>query len=321
MRVEERFTDIAAIVVCHNSPATLAATVRALQNAGLSARAILVVDNSDQAEPAAAVRASADVEFTLLHTPNRGYGAAVNDGLAYLSRQGPAREFTVVSTHESIAAPDAVSLLRSALLADSCIAVAGPTLINAGSRDESIWSTGGMLTKVLKRPQHHRRDFPAETNGAMNGAMKSAIDRDWLDGAFALYRTPLLSGFGIDETFFLYFEETDLHTRLGGAGFRIVWVPAAQVSQRSSGIPPRLLGRNLFLFHARHFSRTRGRLAVGYEAARALARAALTSRGRWSAAGEILRGWIQGEAIVRGTDFTCPGSAKIPDSPVWNSNG
>ena len=237
MNVDDSLVDVACVVVHHNSPDTLVGTLEALIANGVVPAQILVVDNSGET-----VRAALAEGLTVLYTDNRGYAAAVNDGLAHLNATGLAQPFTLVSTHESLAAPNAVRALREELLADPHIAVAGPTLLDADS-DMQIWSVGGRLTPRLKLPRHHID--PDAT------IQKSVVDREWLDGAFTMYRTADLEEFKLDETYFLYFEETDLHTRLRRAGRRIVWVPRASVSQRSSGIPSRLLGRNLFLFHSK----------------------------------------------------------------------
>ena len=280
--------DVACIVVHHNSPNTLSVTLEALCASGVPRDEILVVDNSTVVADSPPTGG-----FAVLRTSNRGYAAAVNEGLSYLSAHGRARPFTLVSTHESLPAPDAVHLLRDELLSDPSIAVVGPTLMNADS-GRKVWSVGGFLTPRLKLPRHHvDPDVQSPEAG---------VDREWLDGAFTMYRTSELEEFILDETYFLYFEETDLHTRLRRAGRRVVWVPRATVSQRSSGIPSRLLGRNLFLFHYKLFSKTTGRLAVSFELGRSVARALLTKRGRWSAFPEIAKGWQEGERLTLATE-------------------
>ncbi|MFF2633356.1 glycosyltransferase [Microbacterium sp. NPDC058021] len=278
--------DLACIVVHHRSPQTLLATVDALIHSGVVAERILVVDNSAEATLATELRPRG---IGLLQTRNRGYAAAINDGLAALDRSSGIREYTLVATHESLAEQTAVSELLAAMRSDDAIAVAGPTLVVAGQTDRT-WSTGGYLSPWLKLPRHHLAD---DASGRVR-------DRDWLDGAFTLYRTAELRAHTLDELYFLYFEETDLHTRMRAAGKRVVWVPAATVSQTSSGIPPRLLGRNLFLFHSKLFSRRRGRCAVLYEAARSQARVLLARRGRWSDARQIVAGWWDAERLVTG---------------------
>ena len=286
MIADDIIGDVACIVVHHNSPDTLVLTLDALCASGLPSDQILVVDNSSEVAHSASQAAN---DFFVLRTSNRGYAGAVNDGLSHLNAQGRARPFTLVSTHESLPAPDAVRSLRDELQNDQTIAVVGPTLLNADS-GRKIWSVGGLLTPLLKLPRHHV-DFDVHRP-------KATVDREWLDGAFTMYRTAELEEFKLDETYFMYFEEADLHTRLRLAGRRVVWVPRARVSQRSSGIPPRLLGRNLFLFHHKLFSKNTGRLAVSFELGRSLARALLTHRGRWSAFPEILKGWLEGERLM-----------------------
>ena len=290
--------DVSAVVVHHNSPDTLGHTLRALAAAGLPRSRVLVVDNSPDPSLTAAVEADG---YEVLRVENRGYAGAVNDGIRELEASGSLRRFLLVSTHESMPEPDAVGELRGALVGDPSIAVAGPTLLNA-DRDGETWSHGGRLTPRLKLPRHIDE---AEAAGAT-----PVIDREWLDGAFTLYRTSDLQEFGLSELYFLYFEETDLHTRLTRSGRRVVWVPAARASQRSSGIPPRLLGRNLFLFHRRLFSPTRGRIAVLFESGRSVARKVLTRRGGSGDWFEILRGWREGEQIARSTETAAETEAR-----------
>lgn len=288
--------DVSCIVVHHASPDTLVHTLESLVQTGITHDMILVVDNSGDNELMQRVQARG---FRALHTSNRGYASAVNEGLADLRATGGSRPLTLVCTHEVLADSAAVRMLREAMLTDDRIAVAGPTLINADAGRE-VWSTGGSLSGGLSLPHHH-----TSTVGSLGAG---AVDRDWLDGAFTLYRTSALEGFELDELYFLYFEETDLHTRLRRAGHRVVWVPDATVSQRSSGIPPRLLGRNLFLFQSRLFSRSKARAAVCYQVARSTARA-LAGRGPWSAPGQVFAGWLDGERIIAGkpTKHPLPG--------------
>jgi N-acetylglucosaminyl-diphospho-decaprenol L-rhamnosyltransferase len=285
-------SDVSVIVVHHNSPVTLGPTLEALVLNGLPTSSILIVDNSSTVHSQERAEAVAGARHSILHVPNRGYAAAVNEGLRHLKAQDALSEYTLITTHEALPTKGATRQLRLALEADESIAVAGPTLIDGASDVGAIWSVGGVLTSGLHLPRHLRRVDP--TNNA-----EPAIDREWLDGAFTMYRTEYIANDGLDEAFFLYFEETDLHTRLRRRGMRVVWVPKAVVSQLSSGIPPVLLGRNLFLFHSKHYSRASGRVAVSYEVLRASARFLLRRRGTLLAPIAILRGWKSGESFVR----------------------
>ena len=90
----------------------------------------------------------------------------------------------------------------------------------------SLWSEVegtvrlGPVTRLLAR---HRvpRPIPAE----------STDDVDWVTGASMLIRRDVLDKIGLfDETFFLYFEETDLCRRAHNAGFKVAFVREASVA-------------------------------------------------------------------------------------------
>ncbi|KKX98240.1 glycosyltransferase family 2 protein [Microbacterium sp. Ag1] len=283
--MNEEISDVACIVVHHRSPDTVLQTIASLESAGIARNNILVVDNSGDDELVGRLE---ERGTAAIQTENRGYAAAANVGLEELRRSGRARAFTLIATHEVLPEADAVRELRE-VMADERVAVAGPTLLHGAPA--RTWSEGGRLSPVLRIPSHHRE----EDAGARHG-----VDRDWLDGAFTLYRTADLEAHRLDEIYFLYFEETDLHTRLRRAGKRVVWVPSAAVHQESSGTPPRLIGRNLFLFHHKLFSNTSGRCAVGVQFARAVAKAVLRRRDSFAAAGQILAGWRDGERLAAG---------------------
>lgn len=293
--------ELSCIVVHFQSTATLSATLAALQAARVRNASTVVVDNSMSDHASESARAIADSAGCLfLRVDNRGYAAAANSGLHFLASQGLRTELVLLSTHESLPEPDAVEKLMVAFQTDPAIAVAGPQLFNSGTVGSEIWSSGGRLSSVLKRPRHHTAKL--DVQGA-------PVDRAWLDGAFTLYETAVLEQQRLDEAYFLYFEETDLHVRLARLGRRVVVVPGAHASQSSNGIPPRLLGRNLFLFEAKLFSSWQGRLAVGLEAGRSLTRKLLTKRGEWADSANIVRGWLEGEKCLRSDRAEAPARA------------
>lgn len=247
--------NIAAVVVHHRSYETIADTVKILLQEGIDADSLIVVDNSEEPDRRSALVDSLPYGMTVLFGENKGYGAAVNSALDYFSGRQEKPEYFLVATHETKPRPGAIDELLNAI-SDPEIAVAGPTLLS-GRTPEFIWSAGGFLSSGLRVPaHHHHRDKPQVLRG-----LNSAQDREWLDGAFLLYRWSDIVRQRFDESFFLYMEETDLHLRLLRQGRRVVWVPRAQVWQDSKGIPPYYLARNLRLLFRKH-ERTSWRLAV-----------------------------------------------------------
>ncbi len=68
------------------------------------------------------------------------------------------------------------------------------------------------------------------------GIPDETTEVDWLAGASMILRREVLEKIGLfDETFFLYFEETDLCLRASRAGFRTVYVRESSVTHIGSG--------------------------------------------------------------------------------------
>lgn len=276
-------SSVQCVIVHHQSPTTVPGVVQRVIASGVLADHIIVVDNSPPSSRPLALMHGVRVA----RIDNRGYAAAANYGVRLLNGSLDCRPLTIVCSHEAKITPDSLAKLVSAMDSDPQIAAAGPTLLIDGT--DSVWSTGGYFSRILHRADHLRERVQES----------EPQDRDWLDGAFVLYRSALLTKFPFDESYFLYFEETDLHLRLSRAGHRIVWVPHAISAQQSSGIPPRLLARNTLLFQERHFSRWTGRAAIVLAAGRALSKKLLTGKGRWEDSKQILSGWRAAEKELR----------------------
>lgn len=276
---DARFSDLACIVVHHKHFPGILETVQQLLEQGLTEQSLLVVDNSESVDLRAELLEALPYGVKILFTENRGYAAAVNSGLSHLAATQGLQDFTLIATHEVRPGEGSVEHLMDAARSDSAISAAGPTLIDLEAN--RVWSTGGSLTRILRVPIHARDELPSDS---------TVVDRDWLDGAFVVYRTRDIFPVGLPEQYFLYFEETHLHQALRRTGRRVVAVPAARVGQSSNGVPPYLYGRNLAIFlsnHGRPGLRGAGSLWVG---ARTLAREAFGRVPRGSGAAYI-KGW------------------------------
>jgi GT2 family glycosyltransferase len=285
-----RLDQLATVVVHHRRYPGVLETIRALIEQGCDPRAFVVVDNSEDPEVLAQLRDGLPANVTLIDTPNRGYGPAVNVALDALDRLDAARDraFVLVSTHEALPRPGAVARLVEALERDAGLAVAGPALVMETPHGLATWSLGGRLTPRLNEPRHRGE-------GTAPAAIESEPTRDceWLDGAFCLYRRAALPPAPFSPDFFMYFEETELHARLRAAGHRLACVPAAVVEQSSGGAPPFLLARNLQLFQRRHGTRLHRLVTVPAVIARKAIRRRVRG-GPPDEIGELLRGWYSG---------------------------
>lgn len=231
--------ELCCIVVHHRNFPDVLDTVTDLLHQGIASTDILVVDNSGDRDLVLKLRSALPEGVQLEIVPNRGYGHAANAGLDAISRRSKLPSSVLISTHETRIREGSIAELAGHLEADEGLAAVGPLLVQ---REEpfAIWSAGGKLSPLLRRPVH------------VLSVPSTPSPRDWLDGAFVLYRYAPLASRRFDELYEMYFEETDLHLKLSADGWRIAVVPTVVVAQSTNGTPPRYLGRNAFLFSHRH---------------------------------------------------------------------
>jgi GT2 family glycosyltransferase len=189
---------------------------------------IIVVDSSSADGSVAAVR-ELHPDVTILEVPNRGYGAAANAGM------GCARgDAFLVLNSDTIVEPHAVAKLAAQLFAKPDIGMVGPRLqYPDGSlqptrrRFPTRWTPLFESTIIEEWFPNNRwcRSY------RMTGEPASGSqDVDWLVGAALMARRAAVkqSG-GFDEAFRMYAEELEWCYRLGRHGWRVVYVPNAQV--------------------------------------------------------------------------------------------
>lgn len=284
--------DTGAIVVHYRNYELIGPTLASLVEQGIQASSIVVVDTSEDPSMSDNLKSLVPVGAHLMFVQNRGYGSGVNAGLDYWSQVSePKPDFILVATHEVLPHANAVRELRRHMTSDESIGAAGPTLICGEGNESFVWSKGGRLSPRLGLPQHHgHRDplRPVEPDSL-------AEDRQWLDGAFVLYRSAALERARFNENYFMYMEETDLHLRLQRDGYRLSWVPTSTVWQSSNGVPPYYFARNLRMLYQQSSRAGLGRLAVPVAVSR-----------RFLSEARHGRGWVSGRALAKGSVARLP---------------
>lgn len=228
---------VGAVVVHHNSLATVVGTLDCLRRSGLQASQICVVDNSMDQEVRSELSRTVGDGARIVYTANRGYAAAVNLGAKTLTESEPSVSYLLVCTHECRFEPQAIPLLIHALRSDHRLGVVGPLVTVEGG--DTVWSAGGYVTRYLRLPRHRRHGDRSSDFVASAGTHIV----DWLDGCFLLYRAEVLVALPMDERFFLYMEEADHHVTLSRSGVLVGVVQSAEVVQSTSGQPDYYLGR------------------------------------------------------------------------------
>ncbi len=268
---------LAILIVNFNSGAHLDACLRSIDD-GADAR-VVVIDNhsTDGSERAAETRPE---RVTLLRNPvNVGFARAVNQGLA--SSQGP---LVMLLNPDCVLRPGLVPALVTDLDAHPECAIAAPAILNEDGTvqgslrgDPTMWTglfgRSTLLTRLFPHSRLARRNVPTAGRPALGGPSTQA---DWVSGACMLARRQALEAVGgLDERYFLYWEDADLCRRLRQRGYTTRYVPAGQVvhqvggsSQSARGLAIRAFHQSAYTYYATHvargpFGRAVARLLLG----------------------------------------------------------
>lgn len=227
-------TLLAIILNYKTADMTMQATEAARVAMGGIPGEILIVDNDSQDGSFEKIQRyiqdqdwDADDRIRVLQSDhNGGYGAGNNVGIRAGLSDGNRPDFIYILNSDAFPEPDAIQVLYDYLIAHPDTGFAGSYIKGEDGikhtstfRFPSIYSEFegairlGLVTRMLKS---HR--VPIETQG-------ETVAVDWLAGASLMMRQNVLDEIGLfDETFFLYFEETDLCRRARRAGHEIVFM-------------------------------------------------------------------------------------------------
>src|SRR5690349_1171082 len=211
---------------------------------------ILVLDNASADGSAEAVR-SLDGDIRLIELEQR-QGKAANDSRLLQEARG---EYCLLLNEDTELQPGAVAALLGALQGDRRAAVAGAQLVSPEGREvPCAWRLPGLETALAGAVFLHRT-FTVESGG--NGTRPVG----WVQSSAMLVRREAAREVGwLDPEFFVYSDETDFCKRLGEAGWRILYVPAAraihhdQLAQDAAGADRRIVEyhRNRDLYLRKH---------------------------------------------------------------------
>jgi GT2 family glycosyltransferase len=167
---------------------------------------------------------------------NGGFGAGNNVGIWAGRGDGQRADYVYFLNSDAFPAPDAVRLLVETLESHPNVGIAG-SHIHGPEGDPHI--TAFRFPSIASEFEHAMRFGPVtrllrENRVPMDLPLETA-QVDWLAGASMMMRQDVIDQVGaFDETFFLYFEETDLCLRAARAGHTTIYVPESRVSHIGS---------------------------------------------------------------------------------------
>jgi len=184
---------------------------------------VLLVDNGSQDDSVSLVRRQFPAVRVILAGRNLGFAGGNNLGMAAATGR-----YLVLLNNDTRVRPGWLeALVQAAERTPSAGAIAAKILFmdpadtvqNAGSL---LLSDGSGADRGFREPDRGQYDQEEEVFGAC--------------GASVLYRRNMLEDVGVfDETFFMYYEDTDLNWRMRLRGWSIVYAPAAVVDHVHAG--------------------------------------------------------------------------------------
>ena len=217
--------DISIIVAAHNERPYIERTLIELGQS--DAELVVVVSASGDGTETVVRNRFPHVRLVELRA-NRGYGAALNEGMKVASGS-----YVLFMNADAWPVGRAVERLASFLEAEPRVGVAGPRLLNPdGSLQPSV--RGFPTLWRLATEYFFLRWFAPNSRllNAFYGARfdhASVRDSEFLVGAVLLARRQAFEDVGgFDPSFFMYNEEVDLCFRLRTAGWRVTFFPGAE---------------------------------------------------------------------------------------------
>ncbi|MCL4683626.1 glycosyltransferase family 2 protein [Myxococcota bacterium] len=223
---------------------------------------VIVVDNaSDDGSPDAIEARFPDVRV-IRNERNLGFAGGVNVGLR------AAREpYVLLLNSDTLVRGDAIAKLLAYAEAHPKAGIVGPRVLNEdGSLQESRFRFPSLLNLFLAASYlyklfPHSRWFNRERMGGADVRLPAQVDA--VSGCCFLMRRDMLERIGLlDETFFMYAEETDLCWRAWRAGYEVHYAPVGEIVHLGGGSSRLARRRNFLEFRRsilRFFAKHRGR--------------------------------------------------------------
>lgn len=203
---------------------------------------VMVLDNGSTDGTLELVRKGFPAVGVVENRFNLGFAAGNNVGLRLSSTP-----FVVLLNPDVELAPNWLSRLIEPMVADSSIGVAGCKVFEPGNT--ILQHAGGYITFPQALPGHYG------LHEADHGQHDQIRDVDYVMGAAMAIRGEVMTSIGLlDEGFFLYYDDVDYCHRVRSAGYRVVYIPEAELMHMESTTTNK---GSVFYFSHMHASRWR----------------------------------------------------------------
>lgn len=219
---------ILVIIVNYHSQPLVCACLDQLKSLRRKDLAYFVVDNSERPDIDSIRTRHPDAR---LHRPgvNRGFGGGCNIGLRYAIETKC--DYALLLNPDVTIGNDFIAPLLVALESEPTAGMAGPVIFEDAAASR-LWQGVGRIAWWLGGPVRRGRTIPRA---------KRPVEVPFLSGCAMMIRVEALGRTGLmDESYFLYFEDTDFCLRFLKSGWKVLLVPGSILLHAQSSI----IGRN-----------------------------------------------------------------------------
>lgn len=236
------------------------ASIVATSLKGIELGTVVVVDNASSDDSLERIDLFPQLQF-VRNDENRGFAAACNQG----ARHGEG-DYLLFLNPDTLLYPDSLTtplqFMERPEHAD--IGIVGIQLIDESGRVARSCArfptVGHFLAKMLGLDRLFPSTFPGHFMSEWDHG--NSLDVDQVMGSFFLVRRSLFNALnGLDERFFVYFEEVDFSLRAHTAGWRSYFLADARAYHKGCGTSDQVKGTRLFyslrsriLFGFKHFT-------------------------------------------------------------------
>jgi GT2 family glycosyltransferase len=236
---------ILTIILNYRTPEmTLGAAEAAMRDmAGLRGEVLIVDNDSDDGSLALMTQAATDRGWTAGNRcrlvgsgRNGGFGAGMNFGIATGLSDGSAPDYYYLLNSDAFPDPGAIAALRDFLQATPKAGMAGSLVRGLDGTPHHTAFRFPSIAGEFEAAAHTGAISRLLAKSAVVMAMPQQTCRvDWTAGASLMLRAGMVERIGgFDESYFLYFEETDLCRRAARAGWETWFVRESTVAHIGS---------------------------------------------------------------------------------------
>ncbi|MBX7213728.1 MAG: glycosyltransferase family 2 protein [Thermoflexales bacterium] len=270
-------------------------SLAALKRSRVLPEAILVVDNGSSEDNLARLKSLCSPTAVLALDRNLGFAGGMNHGLEAMSSLG--LDYALLLNNDVEVAPGMLQELIEVARLDPQVAIVAPVMKFASQPNE-IWHSGTRFGVITGLPKAISPDAKATVRSVDVDAVPAAV---WLVSLKAFRKIG-----GFDRSYFMYYEDWDLCTRMKKCGYEIkvatqavAWHAVSASTRNQSGF------RHAHFAYGRiRFYLSRGRIIsrlicfVAILTSEALELVKLTLHGRYNVAYARIGGFCRGIVSV-----------------------